>query len=79
MAGLICEMLDYRVDTYIEPFGGACRVLLNKPRHKEEIYNDSSIGLSAFFNLMSNADTADALISEIYKTEYRQPLKTKLF
>ena len=70
MAGLICEMLDYSVDTYIEPFGGACRVLLNKPRHKEEIYNDSSIGLSAFFNLMSNADTADALISEIYKTEY---------
>ena len=71
MANLICEMLNYKdTSIYIEPFGGGCRTLLNKPRHEVEIYNDSSFGLCAFFNLMSKKDTAEELIHEIYKTEY---------
>lgn len=56
----------------VEVFGGACRVLLNKPRHEIEIYNDSSKGLSAFFNLMSQKDWAEELIHRIYETEYSQ-------
>ena len=35
MAVTICSMIDYNnTDIYIEPFGGACRVLLNKKPHK---------------------------------------------
>lgn len=52
MSSLIVDMLDYNnTDIYIEPFGGACRVLLNKPRHREEIYNDFGAGLYSFFHV----------------------------
>lgn len=71
MAPLICDMIDYRnTDIYIEPFGGGARVLLNKPCHEVEIYNDSSAGLCAFMRVMSNKDTAYKLISSLYETEY---------
>ncbi|MPM20318.1 hypothetical protein SDC9_66747 [bioreactor metagenome] len=73
MASLISDMLDYQnASIYIEPFGGACRVLLNKPRHEVEFYNDSSIGLCAFFHLMSKRDTAEELIRRLYDTDYSQ-------
>ena len=41
LAKYIAELLDYdNTDVYIEPFGGAGSVLLNKPPHKVEIYSD---------------------------------------
>ena len=41
MASFIADMLEYKdTSLYIEPFGGGCRTLLNKPRHEKEIYND---------------------------------------
>lgn len=71
LAPLICDMLDYKnTDIYIEPFGGGARVLLNKPQHTVEIYNDSSAGLCAFMNVMSNKDSAYELIEKLYDTEY---------
>ncbi|MBU3101918.1 MULTISPECIES: DNA adenine methylase [Clostridium] len=71
LASLISDMLDYNnTDLYIEPFGGAARLLFNKPHHKIEIYNDSSAGLCAFMRVMSNKDTANELINRIYGTEY---------
>lgn len=70
MANMICDLLDYHTtNLYIEPFGGAARVLLNKPRHAIEIYSDSSAGLCSFVNLMSKPETADNLIKKIYETE----------
>lgn len=67
MAPLICSMLDYdNTDIYIEPFGGACRVLLNKPRHKQEIYNDFGAGLYEFFNCMSKPEHSAQVISALY-------------
>lgn len=73
LAPLICDFLDYSTTSvYIEPFGGACRTLLNKPRHAREFYNDSSAGLCAFVRLMSQPDTADQLIERLYETEYSQ-------
>ncbi|WP_373163283.1 DNA adenine methylase [Agathobaculum sp. Marseille-P7918] len=73
LAPLICDLIDYDgTDIYLEPFGGACRVLLNKERHDLEIYNDSSAGLCAFVRLMSNQDTAHELIARLYETEYSQ-------
>src|SRR5699024_10023562 len=73
LAPLICDLIDYKnTDTYIEMFGGACRVLLNKARHDLEKYNDSSGGLCAFVSMMSNQDTAHELIARLYETEYSQ-------
>lgn len=94
MAPLICQMLDYRhTDIYLEPFGGACRVLLNKPRHREEIYNDFGYGLRSFFEVLGNPSLSKELISQLnevvpseevfydmlkYKAEHEQELTENL-
>ncbi len=66
MSELICKMIDYKnTDIYIEPFGGAARVLLNKPRHKVEIYNDFGIGLYEFFYAMSKPELSGKVISAL--------------
>lgn len=73
MAPLIAEMLDYdNTDIYVEPFGGGCRVLLNKPRHKVECYNDYGEGICAVMRVMSNLDTASKFIERLGETEYSQ-------
>lgn len=94
MSPLICQMLDYKhTDIYIEPYGGACRVLLNKPRHKEEIYNDFGYGLNTFFKVLGNPHLSKELISQLneivpseevfydmlcYKAEHEQELTENL-
>lgn len=66
----IVEMLDYdHTDVYVEPFGGACRVLLNKPRHVKEIYNDLGTGLVAFFDALSDKTMADKVIRKLNEME----------
>lgn len=73
MAPLIAEMLDYdNTDIYVEPFGGGCRVLLNKPRHKVECYNDYGEGICAVMRVMSNPDTAREFIERLGETEYSE-------
>lgn len=71
LAPVICDMLDYsHANIFIEPFGGGARVLLNKPRHPVEIYNDASAGLCAFMRCMSDPQTAREVIRRLYDTEY---------
>lgn len=67
----IAELLDYdHTDIYIEPFGGAASVLLNKPTHGTEIYSDVSRGLVALMTYLSNPDKAPELIDSLYDTVY---------
>ncbi len=64
-------MLDYdHTDIYIEPFGGAASVLLNKPTHGIEIYSDVSRGLVALMTYLSDPDKAPELIDSLYDTVY---------
>ena len=64
-------MLDYaNTEVFIEPFGGGARVLLNKPRHPVEIYNDASAGLCAFMRCMSDPQKAQEVIYRLYDTDY---------
>ena len=56
----------------MEPFGGGCRALLNKPRHKVECYNDYGEGICAVMRVMSNLDTASKFIECLGETEYSQ-------
>ena len=55
MAHFIADRLNYDdTDIFVTPFGGMCRVLLNKPRHKVECYNDYSEGLTALMRILSD-------------------------
>lgn len=67
----IAELLDYdHTDIYIEPFGGAASVLLNKPTHGTEIYSDVSRGLVALMTYLSDPGKATELIDCLYDTVY---------
>ncbi len=71
MAHFIADRLDYmHSDVFVTPFGGGCRVLLNKPRHPIEIYNDFSSGLCALIRVLSQRDTAIELIQRVMDSEY---------
>lgn len=70
LAPVIRDMLDYaNTEVFIEPFGGGARVLLNKPRHPVEIYNDASAGLCAFMRCMSDPQKAQEVIYRLYDTD----------
>lgn len=74
MAHFIADRLDYaNSDIFVTPFGGMCRVLLNKPRHKVECYNDYSSALCALMTVLADPKKADELIHRLYdKTEYSE-------
>lgn len=64
MAEFIAERLDYdNTSIYVEPYGGAARVLLNKPRHNTEIYSDYSTYLTTFFEVMADEEKTEELIA----------------
>jgi DNA adenine methylase len=65
----IAELLDYSCHTYVEPFGGSGRVLLNKYPHEHEIYSDANVGLASFFYFLSKPQLAEQLIGELYTLE----------
>ena len=71
MARFIADKLNYDDShIYIEPFGGACRTLLNKPRHRTEIYNDYGEGVCAVISMLSDPKLSDEFIHGLYETEY---------
>lgn len=72
MAHFIIQRLNYDdSDIFITPFGGMCRVLLNKPRHQVEYYNDYSYALNALIGILANPTQATELIHRIgNETEY---------
>jgi len=66
MAHFIADRLNYDdSDIFVTPFGGMCRVLLNKPRHKVECYNDYSSGLTALMRILSDPDKAVKFIHRL--------------
>ena len=79
MAHFIADRLDYsNTDIFVTPFGGMCRVLLNKPRHKVECYNDFSSALCALMTVLADPAKADELIHRLYdETEYSEELFNK--
>lgn len=66
MAHFIADRLNYDdSDVFVTPFGGMCRVLLNKPRHKVECYNDYSSGLTALMRILSDPDRSVEFIHRL--------------
>lgn len=58
---LLCFIPNYKIETYVEVFGGGMRVLLNKPYSPIEVYNDLNIGLVSIFRCMKDIDKAKEL------------------
>ncbi|MBX9901450.1 MAG: DNA adenine methylase [Burkholderiaceae bacterium] len=55
---------------YVEPFGGAAGVLLNKPRAYAEVYNDLDRQVVNFFEVLRNPITRARLIEAVVMTPY---------
>jgi DNA adenine methylase len=55
---------------YVEPFGGAANVLLNKKPAKVEVYNDASSLLVNFFRVLRDDEQKAGLIRKLECTPY---------
>lgn len=56
--------------TYVEPFGGAAGVLLQKPRAYAEVYNDLDDDIANFFRVLRDPGQAERLIELLQLTPY---------
>lgn len=56
--------------TYVEPFGGAAGVLLQKPRSASEVYNDLDGDIVNVFRVLQDQNTADELFRKLVVTPY---------
>lgn len=66
----IIKNLDYSKSCYIELFGGSGAVILNKPPHKNEIYNDINEDLYAlFYSLHFHYDEFMAKVKNLFICE----------
>lgn len=66
----IIKNLDYSKSCYIELFGGSGAVILNKPPHKNEIYNDINEDLYAlFYSLHFHYDEFMAKLDNLFMCE----------
>lgn len=59
---------DHRI--YVEPFGGAAGVMIQKLRAYSEVYNDLDGDLVNFFRVVQNAVLRNRLIEQLVMTPY---------
>jgi len=55
---------------YVEPFGGAASVLMQKPRSYAEVYNDMNAEIVNVFRVLRDPDAGQALRRLIYFTPF---------
>lgn len=72
MLDKIIPLLDYSKKCYIELFGGSGKVLLNKPEHKIELYNDINLDLYYLFKAL--IEKPDEFIRAIENYPYHEQI-----
>ena len=55
---------------YVEPYGGAAGVLLQKPRSYAEVYNDLDADIVNFFRVLRDPETREKLTEALVLTPY---------
>lgn len=55
---------------YVEPFGGAASVLLQKPRSNAEVYNDLDDNIVNVFRVLRDPEKAERLLQMLYLTPF---------
>lgn len=61
---------DYQNMVYLEPFGGAAHVLMQKKASRLEVYNDINSEMVNLFRILQNKEKAEILIRLLYLTPY---------
>lgn len=73
MAQFIADRLNYDdSDIFIDVFGGAGNIILNKPRHKFEAYNDYAEGVVSIMTMLSDPENSRTFIYRLLETEYSE-------
>jgi len=57
-------------DIYVEPFGGAAHVLMQKPFSKIEVYNDLNESMVNLFKVLQDEELSQQLIKFLYLTPH---------
>jgi len=65
---IIAKFKEHRV--YVEPFGGAASVLMQKPRSYSEVYNDLDTTVVTFFRLLRDPIKLEQLKAQLRNTPY---------
>lgn len=67
----VIDRLDYdNTKVYLEIFGGGASVLLNKPKHDIEIYNELNFGMYTLFSVLSNYEKGIELRERLKEVQY---------
>lgn len=67
----VIDRLDYdNTKVYLEIFGGGASVLLNKPKHDIEIYNELNFGMYTLFSVLSNYERGIELRERLKEVQY---------
>lgn len=69
----IVEQIDTANTTmYIEPFGGGASVLLNKPPHEIEVYNEANLGVYTLFHVLADREQGEELKMRLRDVAYTE-------
>ncbi len=69
IGNMLKEHFNYNTKVYIEMFGGGASILLNKPVHHAEIYNEIDKGIYTLFKVLKDSEGSHILQEQLLKTQ----------
>lgn len=76
LAPILSAMMVYKcTDRYVDLFGGVGNMIIQKPTHKVEIYNDLDSDLCCLFRQLSTEATRDKLVQIMFTLPYNNAMQ----